>query len=144
MSPRRLLLAPLCLALATGCALGTQRFGRAIDETRLPDLEVGTSTKADVLRLFGPPTSYSLLPPVPAAEQFGAPAAPPPEPEPDAFVYEYREDRESFFTVLLFTRFRREVLTDRLLVTFDEQDVVRYVAFERETGERPTAEPELR
>jgi len=125
----------LVLGLATGCALGTQRFGRAIDESRIPSLEVGVSTKADVLRLFGPPTSYSRLPAVAVEERVAAPAERVPEPEPNAFVYEYREDRENFFTVLLFTRFRREVLTDRLLVFFDAGDVVRYVAFERETGE---------
>ena len=50
-------------------------------------------------------------------------------------VWEYREDRENFFTVILFTRFRREVLADRLMVFFDDADVVRYVAFTRETRE---------
>ena len=141
MPPRRIRLVCLCVAVATGCALGTQRFGREIDEKRIPSLEVGVSTKADVLRLFGPPTAYSRLPAVAVEERVAAAAEPDPEPAPNAFVYEYREDRENFFTVLLFTRFRREVLTDRLLVFFDAQDVVRYVAFERETGERATAEP---
>jgi hypothetical protein len=131
MAPRPLRLVPLCLALAgVGCALGTQRFGREIDETQISSLEVGVSTKADVLAIFGPPTAYSRLPAVAGTEREAAP-----EPPPDTFVYEYREDRESFFTVLLFTRFRREVLTDRLLVFFDAQEVVRHVAFERETGE---------
>ena len=64
MPPRRIRLACLCVAVATGCALGTQRFGREIDEKRIPSLEVGVSTKADVLRLFGPPTAYSRLPAV--------------------------------------------------------------------------------
>ena len=142
MPPRRIRLACLCVAAATGCALGTQRFGREIDATRIPALEVGVSTKADVLRLFGPPTAYSRLPAVALEERVAAAPEPEPEPGPDAFVYEYREDRENFFTVLLFTRFRREVLTDRLLVFFDAQDVVRYVAFERETREPEPAEPE--
>ena len=142
MPLRRIRLACLCVAAATGCALGTQRFGREIDATRIPSLEVGVSTKADVLRLFGPPTAYSRLPAVALEERVAAAPEPEPEPGPDAFVYEYKEDRENFFTVLLFTRFRREVLTDRLLVFFDAHDVVRYVAFERETREPEPAERE--
>jgi hypothetical protein len=133
---RRFALASLCLAFASGCALGTQRFGRNLDEGRVQSLQVGLSSKADVLRLFGPPTSYSHLPAVDATEAGAAASHAPPEPEPDVFVYEYREDRESFFTAILYTRFRREVLTDRLLVFFDAQDLVRYVAFARQTGDR--------
>ena len=133
MPLRRILLASLCAALACGCALGTQRFGRAIDEGRIPSLEVGVSSKADVLRLFGPPTSYSRLPAGTSPDSAAAAPDAVREPDPNAFVYEYREDRESFFTALLYTRFRREVLTDRLLVFFDANDVVRYVAFARET-----------
>jgi hypothetical protein len=53
------------------------------------------------------------------------------------FVYEYREDRENFLTILLFTRFRREVVADRLMVFFDENDMVRYVAFARQTEPAP-------
>ena len=131
--PPLLLVGALALA---GCALGTQRFGREIDESRIASLEVGVSTKADVLAIFGPPSAYSRLPAVaPGARDPAVAREPSAEPPPDAFVYEYREDRESFFTVLLFTRFRREVLTDRLLVFFDPAEVVRHVAFERETGE---------
>jgi hypothetical protein len=133
---RRLALASLCLSFATGCALGTQRFGREIDAEQIRSLEVGVSSKADVLRLFGPPTSYSRLPPVDPTEAGAAASHAPPEPEPEVFAYEYREDRESFFTAFLYTRFRREVLTDRLLVFFDAQDIVRYVAFAKQTGDR--------
>jgi hypothetical protein len=136
MALRRLLLASLGAACLAGCALGTQRFGRAIDAGRIASLEVGASSKADVLRLFGPPTAYSRLPVVPVAEAAALPAEAPGEPDPDVFVYEYREDRESFFTVILYTRFRREVVADRLMVFFDAQDRVRYVAFEEETGAR--------
>ena len=132
----RILFASLGTALLAGCALGTQRFGREIDAARIASLEVGVSSKADVLRLFGPPTSYSRLPVVPAAEPATPASDPPVEPDPDVFVYEYREDRESFFTAILYTRFRREVVADRLVVFFDAHDVVRYVAYAQETGER--------
>ena len=134
MSMRRFLLASLASVLLAGCALGTQRFGRLIDTSRISSLEVGVSSKADVLRLFGPPTSTSRLPVVAPAEPGTLSSDAPSEPNPDVFVYEYREDRESFFTAILFTRFRREVLADRLMVFFDAQDRVRYVAFAKETG----------
>jgi hypothetical protein len=123
----------------TGCAISTQRFGRPIDASRIANVVVGTSTKADVLREFGPPSAYSALPVVPSpqnpsiagSEDLLARA----EAESRMFVYEYREDRENFLTIILFTRFRREVVSDRLMVFFDESDVVRYVAFSRQTQE---------
>jgi hypothetical protein len=133
MPLQRLLLALLCSALWSGCALGTQRFGRAIDAGRIASVEIGTSSKADVLRLFGPPTAYSRLPAVAASDATAQTSDPPGEPDANVFVYEYREDRESFFTAILFTRFRREVLSDRLMVFFDAKDVVRYLAFAKET-----------
>src|SRR5574342_1136298 len=116
----------LCLA---GCAIGTQRFGRPIDADRIAHIQVGVSSKADVLRDFGPPSSYSSLPVLPPQPgQANSDETPLAEDEKAyrVFVYEYREDRENFFTVLLFTRFRREVLSDRLVVFFDPGDVVRY------------------
>ncbi len=133
MSIRRVGVASLCATLLCGCALGTQRFGRAIDPGGIAKLEVGVSTKADVLRLFGPPTAHSRLPVVPAADAVAPEMASRAEPDSDVFVYEYREDRETFFTAILYTRFRREVLADRLMVFFDAADVVRYVAFAQET-----------
>ena len=125
-----------------GCAIGTQRFGRPIDAGRIANIQVGVSTKADVLRDFGPPSSYSTLPVVPSqpeASLLGEDLLARGEAETRLFVYEYREDHENFFTILLFTRFRREVLSDRLMVFFDPGDVVRYVAFSRET-QGPTTE----
>jgi len=126
----------------SACAIGTQRFGRPIDASRIPNVEVGVSTKADVLRDFGPPNSYSALPVVPSPPEdsaAGKNVLASAEAESRVFVYEYREDSENFFTVLLFTRFRREVLSDRLMVFLDPNDVVRYVAFSRET-EGPAAQ----
>ena len=126
-----------------GCAISTQRFGRPIDASRIANVKVGESTKADVLREFGPPSAYSALPVVPSP---GSPSASGgddllarAEAESRMFVYQYREDRENFLTIILFTRFRREVVSDRLMVFFDERDVVRYVAFSKQT-EEPAAQ----
>jgi hypothetical protein len=121
------------LALGSACALGTQRFGRAIDVDRIGELEIGRSTKSDVLRLFGPPTSYSRLPAVPELGAAGEPLGNPDAGADDVFVYEYREDRERFFTAIFYTQFHRAVISDRLMVFFDDADRVRYVAFSKET-----------
>ena len=129
----------------TGCAISTQRFGRPIDADRIASIQVGASTKADVLREFGPPSAYSALPVVPSPQNPSATGGEDllarAEAESRMFVYEYREDRENFLTIILFTRFRREVVSDRLMVFFDEADVVRYVAFARQTQETAPREP---
>jgi hypothetical protein len=138
MATARLTLVSISVTMLLACALGTQRFGQAIDPRGIAQLEIGVSTKADVLRLFGPPTAHSRLPVVPAPDSAEPERAAQPEPDSGVFVYEYREDRETFFTVLLFTRFRREVLADRLMVFFDAADVVRYVAFAKQTDEGAT------
>jgi len=134
MATRWVGLVSLGVTLLCSCALGTQRFGRAIDPAGIASLEVGVSTKADVLRLFGPPSALSRLPVVPASDAVASETVSGAEPDSDVFVYEYREDRETFFTVILYTRFRREVVADRLMVFFDAADVVRYVAFAKDTG----------
>ena len=139
MTPTRSVLLVVSAVWLAGCALSTQRFGRPIDASRIPSIAVGTSTKADVLREFGPPSAYSALPVVPARQDPSPTGADDllarAEAESRMFVYEYREDRENFLTVILYTRFRRQVVSDRLMVFFDERDVVRYVAFSSQTQE---------
>jgi hypothetical protein len=139
MTPTRRVLLIAGVVWLTGCAISTQRFGRPIDASRIANVVAGTSTKADVLREFGPPSAYSALPVVPARQDPSVTGADDllarAEAESRMFVYEYREDRENFLTVILLTRFRREVVSDRLMVFFDERDVVHYVAFSRQTQE---------
>jgi hypothetical protein len=143
IAPARAALLLIGVIWLAGCAISMQRFGRPIDASRIANLKVGASTKADVLREFGPPSAYSALPVVPARQDPSATGADDllarAEAESRMFVYEYREDRENFLTVILLTRFRREVVSDRLMVFFDEHDVVRYVAFARQT-QKPEAQ----
>jgi hypothetical protein len=136
----------LPLLLLSGCAIGNQKRGRVLDPALIPLVKVGTSTKQDVLDLFGPPATYSrvgsttseaesslLGRPAAGKETTGATGK---EAE-DVFVYEYVEDDELFFTVLLFTYFRRDTLADRLMVFFDTKDVVKYMAFAKQTDAEP-------
>lgn len=132
-----------------GCAVGTQQTGRVIDTALIPKLKPGVSTKQDVLDLFGPPTTYSRVrgtffntanPDGSTATAAGRqPVFLPIESKPaeDIFIYEYREDDESFFTVLLYTNFDRATRSDTLMVFFDIQDRVKYISFARQTDAKP-------
>jgi hypothetical protein len=130
-------------AWLAGCAVSTQRFGRrstraAIREHRGRHLDQG-----DVLREFGPPSAYSALPVVPrgrtrrstGADDLLARA----EAESRMFVYEYREDRENFLTIILLTRFRARWSRTADGVLRRDATSSRYVAFSKQT-EEPVAQ----
>lgn len=134
---------PLLSTLATlistlflsACAIGNQHFGRSIDVADVARIEIGESTKQDILDLFGPPTYYSRpagMEPSGTASRSDGQIELARDGE-DIFTYEYREDGERFFTVLLFTRFSRTAIADTLMVFFDSEDLVRYVAFAKQS-----------
>ena len=137
---RALLAAALALILtSSGCAIGKQNFGEVLDAKLIANVKIGTSTKQDVLDLFGPPTSFNRV-----GAWFGYGVTGPDGaggggtkpwgwPADDVFTYEYREENEAFFTLIIFTYFDREVLSDRLMIFFDTNDVVKYLAFAKQT-----------
>jgi hypothetical protein len=135
-----LLASATLLAAAPGCALGTQRYGKVIDASLISQVKIGTTTKQEVLDLFGPPADYSriagtgdmTLKTLDQEWQATFPLETAKAAE-DVFTYEYREEPETFFSLLLFTWFTRDVLTDRLMVFFDTKDLVKFVAFTKET-----------
>jgi len=125
---------------AAGCAIGSQRFGRVIDARQIPQVKVGKSTKQDVLDLFGPPTNFQryagtgdmTLKTTDQDWQARFPIETAKAAE-DVFTYEYREENESFFTAILFTYFSRDTIADTLMVFFDAKDLVKYLAFAKQT-----------
>lgn len=134
----------LPLALLAGCAIGFMETGRVIDAAKVADVKVGTSTKQDVLDLFGPPTSMARVhgitrfdapPPASGAEWLAAH-------QEDAYTYEYKQERERFFTLLLYTYWGRVSLSDTLLVIFDTEGKVKYLAFAKQTDAEPEPAPE--
>ena len=120
----------LALALLVGCATGTERIGRPIPADRVPQIEVGRTTRAEVLTLLGPPIRDPHVRDRDKSES-GEPA---PEPVDRALYWEYREHHELFASAILLTYFSQETLTDTLMVVFDEHNVVEAVALEQETG----------
>jgi hypothetical protein len=117
----------LSIALLSGCAMGTERFGRPLLDDRIAQIEPGRTTRAQVLALLGPPVRE---PRVRAKDEREASAA---EPIERALYWEYKERRERFATAILYTYFSQETLTDSLMIVFDPRDVVEVVAIERET-----------
>ncbi len=132
----------LGLLSVTGCVMGTQRDGRIIAVEDVARVVVGTTTKQEVLELFGPPNSFKRL-----REELEADFDPDerlflPLYDENVYIYEYSEDSETFFSAaLLYTYFNRERLADRLMVIFDDDDVVAYLAFSKQTDAVPEPEP---
>lgn len=118
-------LTTLLFAAALGCAMGTERFGRPLLEEQIAQIQVGRSTRAEVLALLGPP----VRDPHERDAENGVERAP----NERALYWEYSERRERFATAILYTFFSQETLVDSLMVTFDDRGVVEVVAFERET-----------
>ncbi len=114
-------------ALLSGCATGTEQFGRPIPSDRITQIEVGRSTRAEVLTLLGPPVRD------PGSKKGQGHRSEVPEPVEGALYWEYSERHERFGTAILFTYFSQETLTDTLMVVFDARNVVEAVAFEQET-----------
>ena len=124
---------------AAGCVTGTQREGRGIDPAAVLKLKAGITTKQEVLDLFGPPTAATrALAGGAGAAPLGAPVHAAVVPPEDIYTYEYRQDDERFFTaVLLYTYFERVKLADTLMVVFGPMDLVKYVAYRKQTDAEP-------
>ncbi len=141
---RGMLFVALALAIvAAGCVTGTQREGRVIDPAKVARIKVGQTTKQEVLDLLGPPAPFAA---VLGAEGAAAGAGATPAlraRDEDVYTYEYREENERFFSVvLLYTSVTRVRLADTLMVVFDAKDVVKYVAFAKQTDAEPEPPPE--
>lgn len=119
----------LILAVAgwatAGCTIARTYNGTPL-RGRVENIVAGRSTRADVLREFGPPTQIFH------------------QTNGDAFVYTYERLNYSSFRLRdpitgtnWFTYTRRFENRDRLLVVFDFDGVVRDVAYDRHTDELP-------
>lgn len=124
------------LLFAAGCVTGTQHEGRVILARDVAKVKVAKTTRQEVLDIFGPPSSFARVPEAaprapgaplaPAVGERGVPA--------DVYLYEYKEENESFFSVILiYTHFKREKLADVLMVSFDPADRVKLLAYVRQT-----------
>ena len=107
--------------LAAGCTIGRAYIGAPLRADPAVLVE-GQSTKADVLRTFGPPMQVTH------------------QTDGDAFMYRYARQNSSSFSVQepitgqrVFTYSRQLENHDTLIVLFDVAGVVRHVAVAHQT-----------
>lgn len=132
-----LLLGALLLGLGSGCVLARYHEGNRLPTERVERIEPGVTTKAQILDWFGPPQNYgedSLI------ERMIVDGAPPegswaPERLQNVLAYEFHEGRARGVLLFLFNYMELRVHSDRLVVFFDEEDVVRYFGVERGVGD---------
>ena len=118
-----LLCSPL-LSLA-GCVLAQTTTGTGLPPEQLETIVPGSSTRADVTRLLGPPDEviYSNREHEPLFEQ--------------AYRYRRNKTRQTAMFLILFSTYRSDTKWDHAMVFFDEQGVVEHVgvALEQEQAE---------
>jgi outer membrane protein assembly factor BamE (lipoprotein component of BamABCDE complex) len=116
----------LAAQLCTGCTI-TRLYGGVQLRGDPAQIVAGESTRADVLRILGPPDSIEH-------QVWG-----------DAFIYRYRQVNSSSITIddffftgqTLFSYSRTFDNSDTLVVLFDFDGIVNAIAADRDTEEMP-------
>ena len=111
--------------LLSSCTIGRLYSGSEILENPKAKLLIGSTTKADVLEIYGPPDGVQ--------RQYDG----------DLFIYAYLRKNSStlaiedpVFTGLTFFSYTRlQQKKDRLVILFDKDGIVKNYGFYRETGE---------
>ena len=119
------LLALLLAGLLGACTIGHRRVGNPVRAAPEMEIVIGTTTRSDVLRVFGPPDKLIR------------------RPEGDAFLYtQEREESQSFRIreplVLrqdLYSWSESDSRSDRLLILFDTEGRVVSYGFRAGTAE---------
>jgi hypothetical protein len=115
--------------LLSGCvALGRQYEGAILQTDKLTNLQVGVTTKADILTLFGAPTTIQrrdiegLLTTL-AVRYQGQDLSVKLDPAlfDDVYIYEYRRVNRTFVFVVLFSWAKSVDKSDRLIFFFDPE-----------------------
>jgi hypothetical protein len=118
--------AALALALGLGsCTIGHKTVGNTVRAAPEVELVIGTTTRSEVLRVFGPPDKLIR------------------RPDGDAFLYvQEREESESFrirepiiLRQDLYSWTDSDSRSDRLLILFDETGTVVSYGFRKGTAE---------
>jgi outer membrane protein assembly factor BamE (lipoprotein component of BamABCDE complex) len=115
----------LLTSLAWGCTIGRLYIGSEIGDGLLDKIAVGSTTKSEVLKIYGPPVAIR--------RQYDG----------DLFIYQYarknlasielREPIVTRLTIFSFSRIQQK--EDSLVILFDKDGVVKSYAFRRGTAE---------
>jgi len=116
------------LLLIPGCFVAKSVDDTTWDPATVAKIKVGTSTRADVFELLGPPTQVvELL-------------------DSDAYVYKHTIVKTTGFSVILFTAIRADQQGDGVTVIVDRDGIVRAVGSkynaERAIHGPPWADPD--
>ena len=128
------ILALVCLAwLGAGCFSMRVVAGNEVSDERVPQIQPGRTTKAEILDWFGAPEDYTdpsglrrvlddgvVLP----EDVLSLPYA-------DVLVFETTHGRVKGVFTFFFNWFDVHVVSDRLVVFFDDQDRVLYYGYRR-------------
>jgi hypothetical protein len=126
------LLALACVAwLGTGCFSIEVVAGNEVPAERVPQIQPGQTTKAEVLDWFGAPEDYTDPSGLRRVMDDGVVL---PEdvlslPYADVLVFETTRGRVKGVLAILFNWFEVKVASDRLVVFFDDQDRVLYYGY---------------
>ena len=119
------LLIPLLMTLTCGCTIGRIYKGSEIKLDPNEEITIGSTTKGDILEIFGPPLRIQ--------KQFDG----------DVFVYTYLQKNSSVLTIeepyftnfLIFQYTREQQKMDGLVILFDKEGVVKNFGFQKGTKE---------
>jgi len=118
----------LLMVFVWGCTLGRIYIGSDIRSDPKEKIQLGLTTKSDILTIFGPPERIT--------SQFDG----------DIFVYAYYRKNSSTFIIeepyftnwTLFSYTRIQEKRDHLVILFDKDGVVKNYAYERGTQDLTT------
>ena len=139
------LTASAALALG-GCINIGVTVGEEIPAELVSQIVPGKTTKAEILKSFGAPDQYTDAALFARLFDIGEIAA---EdlvalPFSDLLVYEIDDVNAHVLITVLFNWVRADMLRDRLVIYFDENDVVLYYGITRQRGELPWYAPSHR
>ena len=138
---------PLCvlwLVVLSGCVMGRIYRDHPLDEQKIATIQRGVTTKAQILEQFGPPQEIEteeLVAIGGGVDEVLSGRRNKPEVESlvGARYFRYTYSRANGFGIilLLFNYLDFDQKNDSLLISFDNKDVVQYVAYERDTDKLP-------
>jgi hypothetical protein len=123
-----------CALGATGCIRVNATMGNEIPQDRVAQIVPGQTTKADVLRWFGAPAEYTDGEIFARLSDLGEYAYEDLAALPfsDMLVYEIYDGQWRGLITILFNWSEFRIVRDRLVVFFDENDVVLYYGVTRQ------------
>ena len=133
----------LVVVIATGCVgISRQYEGATLDTEALSDIEVGVTTRQDVLDVFGPPFTIQKRDFEGVVSSVGSnfqgeelTIRLDPKLLNEVFVYEYRRVNRWSLVLILFNYVSSVDKSDRLMFFFDQDNVVRGFGFTEGTRE---------